>query len=1257
MRRALKIVLLTVATLILLPVIALILVASTETGTRFAFERARNYLPEAVRLGRVEGRLADRLIVHDIEVQTDTARLELARVELQWTPSSLAARRLVIRDLLATNLRIVVLPVEEAPGPSEPFALPERIELPLDIALERAGISNIQFFSAPEAEPIAIDALELTGTFADARLELRRLAVRSPLLGVEAAAGITAAGAYPVAGHLDWTLRAPDYPEVSGTTELDGTLAELRITASARVENLDPTALQAAQPFTSVSLDARVQGPLDALELEAELTADGLEQGTVDAVIAALVQPDAVLIRELVLSQPTHDGRLEAAGRLSFEQGVAADLQVAWQRLQWPLDDEPVVNSPRGELRFTGPLDDYRLNLTADLRVPEQPPASLELTGEGSLEAIALELRALTPSGRVTGRADLRWAPTVEASIELAGQDIDPETFVAGWPGRIGFEVAAEGRMDGDAIDVQVLRIDAAGVLRGEALALEGHGAYQQRSGDGAEALAAHSVDIDDLSVTLGDIRLDVDGRIAEAADLRWRVDAPDLSGLLPTARGSLSGTGTVTGSLPRPRIQAQLEGAELGYTDYGIGQIDISADVDLAGGAASSLSVDARSGRAAELLLERLQVHGSGTPDSHQISVRLQSSDGDADADLEGQLEEPSDAQPIWRFRLTDARLAYPELAPWHLNEPAEGRIGTDRASVSRHCWVSDEARLCLAGERTPTSLGLDFDLSGLAFAYFAQLMPDGYGMNGDVNAAGSLRQENGAPLTGEMELTTSAGEFVFAARTEGAPPEVTRLRLEPSRAHLALLPHEATAELTLVAEHGHVRLTARLPDTAGAETPLRERPLSGALGVDVPDLAFVAGIVPDLEEVGGALVGNLDLGGTLANPTLTGRVAVQQGLARIPAAGVTLTNVGVDIEGSGGDGIALSASAESGGGTLSLTGELGLLSEVPRADLRLRGEAFQLANTAEARAFISPDLTITAGAEQIDVTGTVRIPNAEITPGTRPAAAVTPSDDQVLLSTEEEGAAPETVRPFLARVRIILGDAVSFDGFGLTARFEGDVLAVQAPGAPTTATGELNIIDGEYRAYGQGLVIESGNLYFAGGPVTEPALDIRAVRRPQEGILVGAHIVGTLEEPEFTLFSEPSMSQQEQLSYLVLGRSLQEAPSGESSALSQAALAMGLRGGDFLARNIGERLGVDQFAIETGSGEAGAASDPTQAALVIGKYLSPRLYVSYGIGLFDPINVLRMQYAVSERWQLVTQSSSESTGADILYTIERGR
>jgi translocation and assembly module TamB len=185
---------------------------------------------------------------------------------------------------------------------------------------------------------------------------------------------------------------------------------------------------------------------------------------------------------------------------------------------------------------------------------------------------------------------------------------------------------------------------------------------------------------------------------------------------------------------------------------------------------------------------------------------------------------------------------------------------------------------------------------------------------------------------------------------------------------------------------------------------------------------------------------------------------------------------------------------------------------------------------------------------------------------------------------------------------------------------------------------------------------VIESGKILFAGGPVTEPALDVRAVRRPQEGILVGSHVRGTLEEPEFTLFSEPPMSQQEQLSYLVLGRSLQEAPAGESSALAQASLAMGVKGGSFLAENLGEDLGLDEFSIQSGSGEAGAASDPADAALVVGKYLSPRLYLSYGIGLFDPVSVLTMQYEINRRLNLKTESSSESTGADLVYSFERG-
>ena len=97
--------------------------------------------------------------------------------------------------------------------------------------------------------------------------------------------------------------------------------------------------------------------------------------------------------------------------------------------------------------------------------------------------------------------------------------------------------------------------------------------------------------------------------------------------------------------------------------------------------------------------------------------------------------------------------------------------------------------------------------------------------------------------------------------------------------------------------------------------------------------------------------------------------------------------------------------------------------------------------------------------------------------------------------------------------------------------------VCACPATSRPASATGELAIRDGSYRAYGQNLDIRTGRLLFAGGPLTTPGLDVEAVRRPASDVLVGVRVRGTLREPVFALFSEPDMSQSRQLSWLVLG------------------------------------------------------------------------------------------------------------------------
>ncbi len=98
----------------------------------------------------------------------------------------------------------------------------------------------------------------------------------------------------------------------------------------------------------------------------------------------------------------------------------------------------------------------------------------------------------------------------------------------------------------------------------------------------------------------------------------------------------------------------------------------------------------------------------------------------------------------------------------------------------------------------------------------------------------------------------------------------------------------------------------------------------------------------------------------------------------------------------------------------------------------------------------------------------------------------------------------------------------------------------------------------------------------------------------------------------------------------------------------MSKAAESLGLRGGNLLARRIAATVGLDEARIETrGSLE--------QASFVAGKYLSPKLYVSYGIGLFDHASTFRVRYLLSSRWTLVGETGTE-TSTDILYRIERG-
>ena len=187
-------------------------------------------------------------------------------------------------------------------------------------------------------------------------------------------------------------------------------------------------------------------------------------------------------------------------------------------------------------------------------------------------------------------------------------------------------------------------------------------------------------------------------------------------------------------------------------------------------------------------------------------------------------------------------------------------------------------------------------------------------------------------------------------------------------------------------------------------------------------------------------------------------------------------------------------------------------------------------------------------------------------------------------------------------------------------------------------------------YQAYGQDLAIDTGRLIFGGGPIINPAVDLSASRTPREDIKVGVQVRGPLDSPSLNLYSSPPMNQEAQLSWLVLGRPLDDGTGdAERQAVASAALALGLKGTDFIAGKLSNKLGIDEISIGSKPGETA-----DQARFTIGKYLSPKLYVSYGVGLFQPGYSVQMEYDIGSGFKLATETGVES-GGDLIYTIER--
>jgi translocation and assembly module TamB len=425
----------------------------------------------------------------------------------------------------------------------------------------------------------------------------------------------------------------------------------------------------------------------------------------------------------------------------------------------------------------------------------------------------------------------------------------------------------------------------------------------------------------------------------------------------------------------------------------------------------------------------------------------------------------------------------------------------------------------------------------------------------------------------------------------------------------------------------------------------------IDGNLRIEWPDLGFLTLLSSELEQVSGALAVDLEIAGTIDEPTVDGRAALANGRISVPRWGLVVEAIEATAVSSDGSALQIDATGHAGDGVLTLAGrtELDAGAGWPTR-LTLRGDAVRIVQRADAEVFASPDLTIDIALPVVTVTGSVHVPRASLEIVALPAQAVAPSPDAIVHGqTRSNRSQPLQLR---TAIELTLGDDVRYSALNLDTTVGGQLRIATEPNASANATGTLRL-DGNYDAYGQRLELERGQLLFS-GPLDNPGLDVRAIRRldataTATAMEVGVELTGTLQQPSTRIVSTPAMSEADALSYLLFGRPV-SASNGmgtdETTTLQTAALSLGLQQALPVVQRFGNNLGLDEFTVQSTTADAGE--------LMAGKYVSPKVFIRYSYGLFNRIGGLLLRFDVNDRFSVETRSG-EFNSVDFLFTVEK--
>jgi len=1205
---------------------------STQTGSHWVVQQLAGMVN--VQLGVLKGNLLTGMDVTSVDYRKDELSVHAEKVSFRWEPVGLFYTSVNVKSFSAENIRIHLPSGKNEPEP-ENYVWPSLAQ-PVRIKLANLYLRNIVLWQGDTQLPInTIQGNLSLGTF-HLRASHLSLDNNQAKIMINGAMGLR----YPYS--LDLTTRWQFDDKTIAPQAFAGTV--------------------------------KLTGDIKTFQLQQELT-QPLIMNVTARVSPALHQPKVAPVAELRVDWPEQTLPAAWLDYVNFNKLPA-------QAVSGP-------GSTQGQVSMTGWLHSFTLKSQAQLSSATHKWVLAGVTRGGydqaqsqvnaNIESLNLLIQPLNKpdagSNAVKLNGNLHGLNAWKWNLNLQTEHFNLNHFSDDWPSDLQLGVNLQGSYDANrkrgvnsGVVLDFNNINAQGELRGLAVSARGELKFDGENWHSSDA-----------NLSIGANQLLLKGQAGNALDVEWKLNAPLLAQIDPDLGGSIVSEGVLSGDKTNPNININTQINQFRWRGYAVENVSLNLKPTSKSGI-YDLSLDAAHVQLQQHTISHLSIKGTGTLAQHLIDASVESpAIGNAKLKLASGWQ-----NEIWRGEWKELSLDLKKIPRWSLARatPMEINIRGDKNRV-------DLGQLCLTTLAMPV---LDKD------ALVAMNKAPGIEQKAlqktleEVAQSGAVERERTASLCSSNQWKPDAGwqttldlsavpasilqpwlkpEAAFGGTLDGqlqmqlppAKPMVLNAHLKTNDVQLLYQFQGGNIE-TYPLQKGTLDATVRNDQaTAGVlmdwgqygavnlttKYGLKDKKLQATLSAALRDLAPLESLLPFLNDVQGSATANINITGTLEKPDIAGTIALNNGGANLPKLGLVLHDISLQINSQGGGVAQVDGQITSGDGTLMLKGSVEHLgtsqwswqSNIYGADIRFI-EQPQLVAT------VSPNLKLSATATAINLTGSTEIPWARATLKTLPASATRVSSDVTVI--ERQGLLSDSFSqrnsiPFFTNVILYFGDDVRFKGFGLDTQLLGKVNVIKEENRQTFTTGFVAVGKGNYKAYGQDLVIERGRLIFQ-GPYDNPGLDIRASRVLEDGT-AGLEIGGTLQHPKSSVFAVPAASDSEAMAMLLTGKALSQSSQADAYSLIGAISSLGMDNGQMMTSDIAHRFHIDEISIKADKGLE-------QSALWMGKYLTPKLFIRYMVGLFDQAFSLGVRYQLNDKLRIEAESG-KTQSVDVIYKIER--